>query len=205
MPRHIIHQPRYLGENLKRLRRQRDWTVERLADAIGVSKGYVSMVESGKRSPHWVLLMKIAHALDDTLCRFFTTAEKIPPPEDGIRSQRENRIVVDGDPLDERGGLPRDSTKGYTHILTPWHRELVTEVIEIYLPPHSEWTPEPIGFRGGVTGWNIEGKLLLVRGGTEYIMHQGECLSYDASAPHMLRNYTDDPTRTVLTVSPASF
>jgi transcriptional regulator with XRE-family HTH domain len=205
MPRHIIHQPRYLGDNLKRLRRSRDWTVERLADSVGVSKGYISLIETGKRTPHWMMVMKIVHVLGTTLCQFFTVAEKVQEPEDGIRSRREDRIVVDGEPLDERGMLPRDRAKSYTHILTPWHPMIQSEVVEIVLAPHTEWTPDPITLVGHVSAWSAEGRLLLVRGGTEYIMHEGECLAYDASLPHQLRNYTDDPVRAVLTMTPVCF
>jgi transcriptional regulator with XRE-family HTH domain len=205
MPRHIIHQPRYLGDNLKRLRRSRDWTVERLADSVGVSKGYISMIETGKRTPHWMMVMRMAHALDTTLCHFFTAAEKVQEPEDGIRSRREDRIVIDGEPPDERGVLPRDRSKSYTHILTPWHPTIQSEVVEIMLAPHTEWTPEPITLAGHVSAWSAEGRLLLVRGGTEYIMYEGECLAYDASLPHQLRNYTDDPVRALLTMTPVSF
>jgi quercetin dioxygenase-like cupin family protein len=73
------------------------------------------------------------------------------------------------------------------------------------LAPHAEWTPEPVMFAGTVTAWSAEGRLLLVREGTEYIMHEGECLAYDASVPHLLRNYTDDPLRAILTITPVSF
>jgi transcriptional regulator with XRE-family HTH domain len=180
-------------------------TVERLAEAAGVSKSYISMVESGKRSPHWTILMRSVHAMGQTLCRFFSEAESVRPPEDGIRSRREDRIVVDGDPLDERGGLPNESSGGYTHILTPWYPAIATEVIEIYLPPHTEWTPEPIAFGGTASGWNIEGRLLLVQQGTEYVMQPREAFNYDASALHLLRNYTDAPTRLILMVTPVAF
>src|SRR3982751_4913581 len=124
MPRHIIHQPRYLGENLKRLRRSRDYTVERLAAAVGLSKGYLSMIETGKRSPHWTVVMRIVHALGETLCGFFTSAESIPPPEDGIRTRREDLILIEGDRPNERGLIPWPPAARYTYILTPCHPDL---------------------------------------------------------------------------------
>ncbi len=201
MPRHIIHHPKYLGENLKRLRKSRDWTLERVAEVAGISKGYVSLVESGKRTPHWSTVMRIVHGLGETLCSFFTRAESLPAPEDGIRTRRADRIVVDGDIPDDRGNLP-STVKGYTHILTPHHSDLRAEVVEIMLPPHSEWTPEPIRFNAGVTAYGVRGKLLLVCGGTEYVMHEGETMEYDAGNTHLLRNYTDRPTLTLLNIAP---
>lgn len=205
MPRHIIHQPRYLGENLKRVRRLRDWTVERLATEAGVSKAYLSMIETGKRSPHWSLIMKILHPLGETLCSFFTSAESIAPPEDGVHSGRESRIVVEGDPPNEKGQFVWPPERTYTHILTSYHPGIESEVVEIYLPPHTEWAPAPVSFGGRVVCWGAQGRLLLVLDATEYVMHEGECLHYTASTPHTLRNYTDYATRALLTISPVSF
>jgi transcriptional regulator with XRE-family HTH domain len=205
MPRHIIHQPRYLGENIRRLRQSRDWTLDRLATTVGLSKGYLSLIESGKRSPHWSVLMRMIHALGETLCGFFTRAESIPPPEDGIRTRREHMIILEGPMPDERGSVTVEATTPFTAIITPWHGALRTEVVEILLPPHTEWTPTPISFPGNVTAWGMGGRLLLVQSGTEYVIRDGECLLYDASVPHTLRNYTDHPTRAVLMVEGAGF
>lgn len=205
MPRHIIQHPRYLGENLKRLRRSREWTVERLAQEAGVSKGYLSMIETGKRSPHWTVVMRIIHALGETLCNFFTYAESLLPPEDGIRSPRESLILIEGERPNERGQIAWPPAEQYTHILTPYHEGITSEVVELYLPPHSEWTPEPITFRGDVVCWGIQGRVLLELGSSEYVMHERECLHYSATIPHTLRNYTDNPSRAVLTITPVSF
>jgi transcriptional regulator with XRE-family HTH domain len=205
MPRHIIHQPRYLGENLKRLRRSREWTVERLAEAAGVSKGYLSLIETGKRSPHWTVIMRIIHALNETMCGFFTGAESATAPEDGVLARRRDMILIEGDEPNERGVIPWPPVNRYTYILTPHHPGLASEVVEIFLPPHMEWTPEPISYSGHVACWGAQGRLLLVWNGIEYVMNEGDCLAYDASAPHILRNYTDHPARAILTITPPGF
>ena len=204
MPRHIIHQPKYLGENLRRLRQSRDWTLERLGKAAGVTKGYVSLVESGKRTPHWATLMRMIHSLGVTLCWFFTRAESLQMPEDGIRSRRADRIVVAGPPLNEKGHHATLSSEPYTHILTPFHDRLQTEVVEVFLPPHTEWNPEPISFGGMVTAYGMKGRMLLQINSTEYILHEGEVLHYDGQCPHQLRNYTDYPTQVMLTIAPVA-
>lgn len=205
MPRHIIQHPRYLGENLKRLRRSREWTVERLAQEAGVSKGYLSMIETGKRTPHWTVVMRIIHVLGETLCSFFTGAESIQPPEDGIRSRREDLILIEGERPDEKGRITRPPAAQYTHILTPYHEGIRSEVVELFLPPHSAWTPERITFKGEVVCTGVQGRVLLELGGTEYVMHEHESLGYCAMTPHTLRNYTDDPSYALLVITPVGF
>lgn len=204
MPRHIIHQPRLLGDRLRRLRIGRDWTVERLATAAGISKAYLSMIEGGKREPHWSILMRIVRSLGSTLCALLTDAESIPRADDDIHSRRSSRLVLEGPEPDEKGALPLPPPSGYTHILTPWHKGLQSEVIEIYLEPHSEWTPDPVSIPGQIVCVGIQGRLLLVTQETEYDMREGETLQYDGSHAHSLRNYTDNPTRTIMVVTPVA-
>ncbi len=45
----IINQPKLLGENIRRLRATRDATLDSIALKTGLSKSFLSLVESGKR------------------------------------------------------------------------------------------------------------------------------------------------------------
>lgn len=204
MPRHIVQQQRVIGDRLKRLRMNHDWTVEKLATSVGISKAYLSMIEGGKRRVHWTLIMRLLHSLGTTLCAFLTEHESVKGAEDGVHSRRPDRLVLNGPAPDERGHMPIPPPSGYTHILTPWHEGLETEVLEIYLEPHTEWTPEPISFPGRSVCVGTQGRLLLVTQRTEYVMLEGETLQYDGSQPHSLRNYTDNPARIIMTVTPVA-
>ncbi len=144
--------------------------------------------------------MKVAHVLGTTLCEFFTEAEGIPPAEDGIRSRREDRIFIEESPAADSSLVVSSAT----YILTPFHQGLRSEVVEIIIPPHTQWTPEAIAFAGHVSCCGTAGRLLLETGATEYVMHPGETLAYDASVPHILRNYTDDRTCALLTITPVA-
>jgi transcriptional regulator with XRE-family HTH domain len=57
--------PRELGTAIKRLREQRGWTQERLAQKAGVTKFYISLLETGARkNPSLPALKRLAKALD---------------------------------------------------------------------------------------------------------------------------------------------
>ena len=54
---------RALGENVRRLRRERDLSQHALADLAGVSTQYVGLVESGRANPRSTTLAALAAAL----------------------------------------------------------------------------------------------------------------------------------------------
>lgn len=196
----------YTGERLRQLRTDSDLTLAVLAENVGLSKGYLSQIESGKKVPHWSTLMRILHRLDATLCGFLA---------DGGDQERRlvQGVAPGGDPIllsghlpDEWGVVPEADTEGYTWILTPDPTgTLRCEVLRFRIPPHSAWTPEMIRFSGWGQIYVLEGRILLEVGRSErdeFTLDRGETLGYDGRLPHRFRNYTDSPTEVLLTVTP---
>ncbi|RDD69234.1 XRE family transcriptional regulator [Paracoccus versutus] len=52
-----------MGLRIKELRKDKGLTGEQLADMVGVSKGYISEIETGKKTPGAGLMMRFADAL----------------------------------------------------------------------------------------------------------------------------------------------
>ena len=204
----IVHDPLILGEQLRLLRKSRGLTVEGVATRVSLSKGYISLLESGKRTPHWMTLMRILHALDETLCSFLTRGGNLPQPEEGTYSGRDHLVVVAGSEPDEWGITPDADTEGYTWILTPHRQGGVSEVIRFRLPPHSAWTPDLLTLPAHGTTFGLEGKILLEvedNGRNEFLVGTGEVLQHDLHSPHRFRNPTDLPAEVLLTLVPPVF
>ena len=51
------------GENIRRIRKYRNLTIQELADMVGVSEAYIRAYETGRRNPKPDSLEKIANAL----------------------------------------------------------------------------------------------------------------------------------------------
>lgn len=60
-----------LGKNISRIRRQKGMSSEQLAYQNGISKGYMSDIENGKRLPSLAMLAKIAKSLSASMQDFF--------------------------------------------------------------------------------------------------------------------------------------
>ena len=208
---HLVHNPSLLGSHLRTLRQQREMTVERLAGEVGLSKGYISLVESGKRAPHWSTLMRLVHALDETLCSFLQGSRQESPEREQqkiMHARREELIVVNGAEPDEWGLVPNADEDGYTWILTPHSRQEQSMVVRFRLPPHTSWTPGTITFPASAVAFGLEGVMLFEANEQrrdEHLLAKGEILQFNGSQPHRFRNHTDEPAEALMTISPARF
>lgn len=52
-----------MGMRIRAIRKQRNLTGEQLAEMVGVSKGYISELENGKKTPGASLTLRLADAL----------------------------------------------------------------------------------------------------------------------------------------------
>jgi transcriptional regulator with XRE-family HTH domain len=52
------------GEALRRLRTERGWSQDRLAEAAGITLNYVGNLERGEQGPSLNILLRLARALD---------------------------------------------------------------------------------------------------------------------------------------------
>ena len=55
-----------VGENLKRIRQKRGFTLRAIAESIGTSIGYIHELEIGSKTPSLAMLQKLAAALNVT-------------------------------------------------------------------------------------------------------------------------------------------
>ncbi len=71
-------------QELTRIRNERGWSQQRLADESGVNKATINQIERGRRSPNVDTLAKLAAALRVEIGDFFPKAQA-PLPEQGER------------------------------------------------------------------------------------------------------------------------
>ncbi len=64
------------GRNLRKIRRGKDLTQEELAEAIGVTMEFISLMERGRHGPSFDNLQKLAEVLEVDVSEFFLPPEK---------------------------------------------------------------------------------------------------------------------------------
>lgn len=85
-------------QELKRLRKERDWSQVRLAKESGIDRATINQAEGGKRSPTIETLEKLADALEVEVADFFPKAQtalpfEVVPPQRGYTFLA--RLLVD--------------------------------------------------------------------------------------------------------------
>ncbi len=91
-----------LGANVKRLRKEQDYSQEQFADESGLSQAYISRVERGIANPQLDRIQKIAVCLGISIPELFQfdTAEGLPKEFDAAEKARRLTAVFQELPED---------------------------------------------------------------------------------------------------------
>jgi transcriptional regulator with XRE-family HTH domain len=167
-----------IGRRVKVLRRQRQLSLEALADRSGVSVSMLSTVERGQKVPSILVMSQIATALDTSIGRLVDEEKK---PRVIVMPAADRRVINDV------VGMERQS-------LSPVLPGIEFELVRITLspgvdagtfPPHREGSREYLAVEAGT--------LTLVLDGTEYRLGPGDSIYHEGDCAHGYRNEGDAP------------
>jgi len=180
-----------LGEKIRHIRLQRRFTLTETARRTGFTKSYLSMVESGKKSPPIATLSKIAKALDVDIPAFF---EQKKPEEQIIlvRKGEGKAVVRDGNIFGYR----------YESIApTKRHKKM-----EPFIVTHLFQTKKLARFdhEGEELFYVLEGKIKFLYDDKEYLLKEGDCLYFDSSIPHRGEGIGKRPAKVLVVICPSS-
>lgn len=180
---------RAFGSSIREARLARGLSLQRVADAAGLSVGLLSQVERGISSPSVRVLRAICGALGVTVQSLFG--------EDGA-ALSESRHVM-------RPYQRRRLDLGAKGIVKEFlsRSDLSTlQIMEIILAPGGSSGEEAynhIGEEGGVV---VEGAMELVIDGTVHRLMQGDSFAFESALPHKFRNLSEGVTRVLWITTP---
>lgn len=175
-------------------------TAGRLADAAGVSRSLISQVERGLASPSITTLRRVATALGVPVVALF--GGEAASPGGGVNRHGE-RVVVRSY---ERKGLYRPGSANMIYeLLTPdFNRQI--EFLRVEIGPGTN-TPATEGSEhvGEENQYCVEGSYALIIDGEEFIVNEGDSISFNAGLPHRLENRTDQRVVLIAAITPPNF
>jgi transcriptional regulator with XRE-family HTH domain len=201
----IVDERDAFGERLRTERRGRGWSMDRLAEASGVSRAMISKIERGHSSPTAVLLGKLSAGLELSVSELLTDARlgrgAVPTPAEQPPAEAGG---TDGTGRARRAAdTPqwRDPDTGYLRrqISTAGFPAAVTEVT---LPPGAR-VPYPAAAYAFIAQlvWVLSGQLTLTDGTERRVLAAGDTFELGQPRSREFRNETAVECRYVVVVT----
>lgn len=172
-----------VGARVRALRRERGLTIEQVAAASGLTKGFISQLERDRTQPSLSSIARICDALGVRLSHIF---ERDPAP---ALVRRDERPVVDTH-------FPSNN------FLLSSREERRLQAIESVVAPGAGAGEELYSLPGDVEFvYVLEGTLELRVGDETHTLAEGDAITYELSKPHTWRNASDSEQLRVLWVA----
>ena len=165
-----------IATNLKRLRAERGLSLGRLAELSGVSKVMLSQIEKGESNPTINTLWKIAAGLQVSYTKLID--EQIEAP---LIIRKEESALVD-----------HDGYRVYHYSTANPARDF--EFFNSELDAGGEFTSEGHGHNTHEYVLVTKGEMILIYGGEEYLLQEGDFIHFDCTLPHTYRNRSETMT-----------
>ena len=176
-----------LGRKIRDLRLRRGLTVQQLAEATGLSKGFVSQVENGRTSPSLATLSDLAKSLETSVAYLVVEEDLVPYVV--RRSERPNMSV--------------NGTGARVEVLSAQPRRNL-ELLQAELPAGMSSGEKRQFHHGEEIVLCMEGRIRLSCGDHVVSLEVGDSCHFDGRVPHSIENAGDVPARVFIALTPAA-
>jgi transcriptional regulator with XRE-family HTH domain len=175
------------GARLKELRLERGWTLQELADQSGLSKTFLSRLESGNRQASIAAVLTLARVFGVSLASMFETDLAVEP----CVIVRATEAVF-------------KSSNGLTYTaLSNAQRFFNVQPIRLTVSPKRKGQ-EHFYHEGEEWIYVLSGRLTLSLAGKTYDLGPGDAAHFDSKLPHRLIAHGPHPAELLLVASPFS-
>lgn len=182
---------RLLAHRVRDLRKARGLTLEQLAEASGVSRSMISLIERQETSPTAAVLNKLADALGVALSVLFATAKDRATPAEPLARQADQPVWS-------------DPASGYRRKhLSPVGTDSPIELIEVHFP-----AGETVVFDNPVRKsvvrqqlWMLDGAMEVSLDNQVWQLSTGDCLAMTLGERITFHNPNSAPARYLLALT----
>jgi transcriptional regulator with XRE-family HTH domain len=182
---------RYLGSEIRNLRKARGLTLAAVAQVSGLSVGYLSLLERDRATPSINALHAISRALGVTISWFFEAGET-PAPERDIVVRRARRRRLDFSP-----GISDE-------LLSPSLAGTL-ELLASRFEPGAASGDSPYTHTGEEAGVVLRGQLELWVDGKTFLLVAGDSFGFPSTLPHRYRNPGSEEAEVIWAITPPSY
>jgi transcriptional regulator with XRE-family HTH domain len=173
-----------LGQRLRALRSARGWTLEELAERSGLSKPFLSRLESGSRQPSIAAVLTLARVYGVPMGSLFESGRE---DESCIVVRTRDAIVRQGDGVSY---VPMSTTSRFN-----------LEPIRLVVSASRQGT-ERYQHEGEEWVYVLSGRLRLLLGEKQHIIEADDAAHFDARLPHRLEAMDGQDVSIILVACP---
>jgi transcriptional regulator with XRE-family HTH domain len=168
-------------------RLERNWTLDQLARATGLSKGYLSQIENKDKTPTLGTLTKIAFGLDIDAVSLITGEEPKRKHEKFSLVRAEER-----QPITHTGAAPDSIYEAFSFDKS--NRFMDSYIVTV----SNQYGPKPLMHEGQEMAFVLEGTSEFYYDGQTYIVEAGDAMYFDSDRPHMTRSIGSKQARVLV-------
>lgn len=179
---------RELGAYIRRLRKERGWTLQTLAERVGITSSALSQIERGQIEPSLSTLWQLSEVLGVTLFQFFALRQSARVSV--VRgSQQRLRL--------EFGRL--------TYEVLAQSRDRGLDFFLLHLAPGQGLVREAMSHPGEECGLVLQGVLRVHVGGEQYRLEPGDSIWFDSTQPHTFEPEGEEACISVWAMTPPDY
>jgi len=177
-----------LGRKIRDLRLRRGLTVQKLADATRLSKGFISQVENDRTSPSLSTLRDLAAALRTSVAYLVVEDD---PTVHVVRAAERPQLTPDGNTL-------------RTEVLSALPKRNL-ELLLLELPADLDAGEQRHSHPGEECLLCVEGRVRLLHGEQGLMLEAGDSCHFDGRIEHSIENLGPAAARVLIAMTPAAF
>lgn len=170
----------HISNRIKEIRREKNITVQELADRVSVSKGLISQIENNRTIPSLLVLVNIIRALEVDLNQFFkdiTSGNALPAV-----------IIRKKESYDS---FEKEQAVGflYQRIFTKTIKNSTVDIVLLELEPDA--TRPMVVTEAFEYKYILSGKVDYIFEDQTYTLEEGDSMLFDGRLPHTPKNPTN--------------
>lgn len=176
-----------IAQRIRQKRLALEWSLDKLAQVTGLSKGYLSQIENCEKNPPISTLTKIAFGLGQDVVTLITGESTSPAPV-------KFSMVKAG----ERKAITHTAAAPGSLYETVGYKK-PDRLMDAYIVTVSHDLPEkPMMHYGQETTFVLEGRIEFYYDGHYYLAEAGDCLCFDSDRPHMSRSLSAEQAKVLV-------
>ena len=181
--------PFSVARTIKNLRKEKAYSLNKLSELSGLSKGYLSKIENGINVPTITTMARIATALEVDVTYFFL--------KQGEAGQKRKMVAVRKDERKEINvKIPESAVrKRWPLASQKYDRHMDPYIIEVPVEATNTYQFEDEEFY-----YLLAGKIELTYGGKQYVFREGDSVYLDCDIPYSGRSLGPEPAKVLVVV-----